>query len=254
MLNSYKEKDFAALRGPLESGRQSPSSLAPIFLLCVFLQPLTFFLANYVGGDETKFTFAFEVKIVHMTLTIILMIMCIVFAIPKVYAKYERTQYLMGILVIQNLGAFFGYIGSIYLFESVFEADVSALNRFAAVTLIIGLFVFIITSIRFNKLLKDGKYRRGGEKDQLRRGFEGKSFTALGIVAGLGIFYTIQAVMTAGTYLIDWDMVFGTIVGQLIFYAMLFVLPEQLVILYCKYRFKSFNYKKNGKLYPFGKE
>ena len=254
MLNSYKEKNFAALRGPLESGRQSPSNLAFILLIGFFMQPLFFFLANYVLGDETNFTYAFEVKIAHMVLTIILMILCIIFAFPQVYVKYERAQYLLVILVSQNLGGAFGYIGSIYSFERVYNAESATLNRLAAITLMVGVFVFIITSIRFNKLLKEGKYRRGGEKDQLRRGFEGKSFISLAIVAGLGIFYMIQAVMAAGTYLIDWDMVLGAILGQLIFHTMLFVLPEQLVILYCKYRFKSFNYKKNGKLYPFGKE
>ncbi|WP_280528738.1 hypothetical protein [Virgibacillus pantothenticus] len=33
---------------------------------------------------------------------------------------------------------------------------------------------------------------------------------------------------------------------------MLFVLPEQLVILYCKYRFESFNFDKDGNLKPMG--
>lgn len=252
MLNSYKEKDFAALRGPLESRRQSPSNLAFILLLCVLLQPLTFLLTNYVLGDETKFSLAVEIKLSHMVLTIILMIFSIVFAIPKVYVKYERGQYLISILVIQNLFTIFGGVGSLYCFGRAFDAEAGALNRFAAITLIVGLLIFILTSIRFNNLLKHGKYRRGGKKDLLRKRFEGKSFTAIAIIAGLGIFYTIQAVLTAGTYLIDWDMVFGVIIGQLIFYAMLFVLPEQLVILYCKYRFKSSNFNEDGFIYSIG--
>ncbi len=37
-----KEEDFAVLRGPLESGRQSPSSLGAMFILSLFLHPLFF--------------------------------------------------------------------------------------------------------------------------------------------------------------------------------------------------------------------
>ena len=36
----------------------------------------------------------------------------------------------------------------------------------------------------------------------------------------------------------------------LLYFMMMFVLPEQLVILYCKFRFKSFNFDPDGNLYP----
>src|SRR5690606_40043188 len=38
------------------------------------------------------------------------------------------------------------------------------------------------------------------------------------------------------------DILLIIFVGMFLFYVMLFILPEQLVILYCKFRFNSFNY------------
>ncbi|SIS60365.1 hypothetical protein SAMN05421787_101689 [Virgibacillus pantothenticus] len=50
----------------------------------------------------------------------------------------------------------------------------------------------------------------------------------------------------------DLNLIIIVVVGIGVFYTMLFVLPEQLVILYCKYRFESFNFDKDGNLKPMG--
>ncbi|MEI3613002.1 hypothetical protein [Pseudogracilibacillus sp. SO30301A] len=43
-LNNLDEQDFAVLRGPFESGRQSPKSLGGTLVLSIFFQVLLFFL------------------------------------------------------------------------------------------------------------------------------------------------------------------------------------------------------------------
>ncbi|MGY0691202.1 hypothetical protein ACW2QC_00250 [Virgibacillus sp. FSP13] len=43
MLQKLSEEDFVALRGPFESGRQSPNSLSLTLILFIFFQPLMFF-------------------------------------------------------------------------------------------------------------------------------------------------------------------------------------------------------------------
>ena len=48
------------------------------------------------------------------------------------------------------------------------------------------------------------------------------------------------------------DTVLIITVGIGLFFVMLFVLPEQLVILYCKYKYKSFNFNERGYLYSIG--
>lgn len=71
------------------------------------------------------------------------------------------------------------------------------------------------------------------------------------IVGSVGLLFILQyLVRTFG--LADIESIVMITLFILLFYTMLFVLPEQLVILYCKYRFDSFNYDKNGNLKPMG--
>ena len=122
--------------------------------------------------------------------------------------------------------------------------------------LVAGVLVFLITCIRFYILLKKGKYQRGTNKENQRRYFEKKSLMPMAIVGGLGVVYIIQFAARNGYTDIN-DLVF-ILLGPLLFYVMIFVLPEQLVLLYCKFRFDSFNYSfekdPDGVLKPMGIE
>ena len=73
------------------------------------------------------------------------------------------------------------------------------------------------------------------------------------IIGSTGLVYILQyLVRTLG--LDDFNVMTVIVIGALLFFTMLFVLPEQLVMLYCKFRFDSFNYSKKGKLKPFNKQ
>lgn len=112
-----------------------------------------------------------------------------------------------------------------------------------------GLLVFLVTCVRLLILLKKGDYRVGSKKDQVRNKVESniKSFLPIIIVVSIGLVFVLQfLVRTYG--LIDVEVVILIIISILVFFAMLFVLPEQFVILYCKYRFDSFNFNNTGKL------
>ncbi|GIP62324.1 hypothetical protein J32TS6_08790 [Virgibacillus pantothenticus] len=63
--------------------------------------------------------------------------------------------------------------------------------------------------------------------------------------------YIIQYIYRI-SYTLDINTMVLLIIGSFLFFTMLFVLPEQLVILYCKYRFESFNFDKDGNLKPMG--
>ncbi|WP_376845225.1 hypothetical protein [Camelliibacillus cellulosilyticus] len=120
--------------------------------------------------------------------------------------------------------------------------------------LAIGLLIFVLTCIRFYKLLKKGEYRKGSKKDFWRLKLEKGSLTPLMI--GLGIFLVSIVNFLIRTDVFDhtddiMEIVF-VFIGFLLFYTMLFFLPEQLVILYCKWRFESFNYDEEGQLKPMG--
>lgn len=51
-------------------------------------------------------------------------------------------------------------------------------------------------------------------------------------------------------FIFEGNVIMLVIGSPLLFFTMLFILPEQLVILYCKYRFESFNFDKDGQLIP----
>lgn len=48
MLGKLKEEDFEVLRGPFESGRQSPGSLAFALILGIVFQPMLYALEYFV--------------------------------------------------------------------------------------------------------------------------------------------------------------------------------------------------------------
>ena len=83
------------------------------------------------------------------------------------------------------------------------------------------------------------------DSDQLR--FEVKSYIPATAVAGLGLVFVIQYITRIST-INDLNMMIFIVIGIGLFFVMLFVLPEQLVILYCKIRFQSFNFNVRGYL------
>ncbi|NBJ70444.1 MULTISPECIES: hypothetical protein [Clostridia] len=256
LLDKLQEDDFAVLRGPFESGRQRPNSLGGMLAFSILLQLLMFVLTYVVAADSTYFPYADIVFVIHSMVTATLILLSIIFSFPKVYMSLQKTQYFIVILVSQNLFSLYLYISALFLLKSdVSGMDVTfdALFTFMYVTLVVGFLVFIITSFRFYVLLKKGFYRKGSSKDKLRSNFEGKINIPTVIVASMGLTYIIQFI-AQNSYTLEVEVIGVIIIGPILFFTMLFVLPEQLVILYCKYRFESFNFDKDGNLKPMGSE
>ncbi|SHM54821.1 hypothetical protein [Gracilibacillus kekensis] len=249
-LSKLREEDFYVLRGALESGRQSPQSFGGMFTLAIFLQALIVFLVHVVAGDESNLPYKTTIFIVHSIITIFIIILSGIFSIPSVYKKMEISQYFLSIIISQNLFGVSFYIATLHTLWKM-DASTTALIFATTFTLVLGLLVFIVTYIRFYRLLKQGRYRKNTSKAQTRQKFEAKSFLPHAVIGGLGIVYFIQFI-ASHTRSIDINILMIGIIGIILFYGMLFVLPEQLVILYCKKRFKSFNFNKEGKIYSFG--
>lgn len=250
MFGRLQEDDFKVLRAPLESGRQRPSALAGVLVLSVFLQALLFALEYFVAGYSTVYPYKDEILTVHFWFTVILIVWSLIYAIPAIYNRSGRMQYLLSILVSQNLFSLCLLISALFLIgrdgdEQGVTSD--SLLNFTYITLAIGLLIFIVTSMRFYMLLKKGKYRKGSEKDELRAKFEAKSYFPMASIAGLGLVFVIQY-MARNSAIDDINIMLMIVIGISLFFVMLFILPEQIVILYCKYRFKSFNFDERGYL------
>ena len=254
-LNKLEERDFAVLRGPLESGRQSPKTIGGILILSVFLQALLFSLTYLVAADNTKFPYKDILFYIHLVGTTILIIFSVLYSIPSLYKKGQKIQYFISILVSQNLFGMMLFISSLFLIGSdrLFTIEQSELIQITLVMIGLGILTFFITFIRFYKLLSKGEYRLGSKKAQLRTRFEAKSLIPFAVISGTGISLLLQYIFK-NMIIIDGNVMMLILLGPLVFYTMLFVLPEQLVILYCKSRFDSFNFDQEGNLKPFSSE
>lgn len=250
MASRLKVEDFEVLRIPLESGRQGPAQLAVALILGAIFMPLIYALEYYVASYDSIFPYKQEILNVHFWFTIILAALSIVYAIPFIYRRSQKFQYLLSILVSQNLFTFPLFICALFFIGRDGEgmkATPESLLKFTYVLLFIGLLVFVVTFIRFYILLRKGQYRKGSRKEQLRTKFEKKSLLSTAIFVGIGLVLVLQFIIRKSA-INDFNMYGVVLIGITLFYVMLFILPEQLIILYCKMRFKSFNYNERGYL------
>ncbi|WP_153463060.1 hypothetical protein [Sediminibacillus terrae] len=248
MFNTLREVDFAGLRGPFKSGRQSPTTLGAVLLFAVCLQALLLYLEYFVGQYSIYPNKELILK-VHLWACCIIAFFSVIYSIPLVFYRSQKIQYLLSIIVSQNLFGVSAYILGIMVLGTETENSQASLITFTFITFVIGVLVFSITNIRLLLLLIGGKYKIGFTKYNQRNKLENNSFTSLILISGVGILFILQYLVRN----IDWadiETIFMVTLAVVLFYAMLFVLPEQLVILYCKYRFDSFNYEQNGRLKP----
>jgi len=255
MLSRLKEEDFAVLRGSLESGRQSPKSLAPMLILSIFLQILMFILTYVVAADASYFPYLESIFVIHLWITGILVLLSIIYSISTVYMRGQKTQYLLTIIISQNLFGVFFYLCALFFIGKERNIIEESLLTFTYISLLVGLLIFVVTCIRFYVLLRQGQYRKGSKRDRLRSKLEVdiKSHLPMIIIGSVGLLFIIQYLVRVFG-LAEIETILMMILFILLFYTMLFILPEQLVILYCKRRFDSFNYNKNGELNPMGRK
>ncbi len=242
-------EDFAVLRGPLESGRQGLGSLGGTLLIFIFLQAILFLLEYYVGG-YSLFPNNEKIIMVHLWITLVLIIFSIIYSIPAIYLKSQKLQYFLVLLVSQNVGTVSLYLLVMFLIgteEAGINADEKLLIMIAQLIILFGFLVFVATFIRLYILLRKGHYRKGSKNDVRRGKFETKSYIPIAILGSIGLVFVIQYLIRK-SYIANLEILVVVIIGITIIYTMLFILPEQLVILYCKFRFKSFNFNRRGYL------
>lgn len=250
-LNKLDERDFAVLRGPLESGRQSPKSIAGILVMSTFILALFVYLMYLMTTSNTNFPYKDLVFYIYSVVTILLIIGALFYSIPAIYKRGQKMQYFMMVLVSQFIFGLFFFLTTLLLLgmNRYFLFDESSLIMIAIMLLAGGFILFVFTWIRFIILLRRGEYRTGSKKWRLRNRFEGKTIVPTAIIVGTSLSLLVQSVFN-NMFIFEGNVIMVVIGSPLLFFTMLFILPEQLVILYCKYRFESFNFDKDGQLIP----
>lgn len=249
MLKKLPEEDFAALRGPFESGRQSPAKLGGILLLSIPVHVLVFMLIYNTIGYNTSFPYRDQLYHIHLVFMIIISVLSIIYGLSPVYKRGQKMQYFVSILISQFMFGISFFLGSLYLLGSIgtWMMEEATLMTITYILLATGILILIATCIRFYRLLHQGAYRAGSDKDMWRIKFEKKQLFIPAVIAGTSISLILVSLNRRVMY-IEFDDVYLLMLGPILFFTMLFVLPEQLMLLYCKFRFQSFNYDRNGNL------
>ncbi|MEK4523005.1 hypothetical protein MKX96_15370 [Psychrobacillus sp. FSL W7-1493] len=246
------EEDFEVLREPLESGRQSRESLSASLILGIFIQALMFSLNYFMIGDITTFPYNEEIINIHFWITASLIGLSLLYSIPFVYKRSERIQYLLVIVVSHNMSSIPLLIMSLFLIglkDEGMTTNEGTLLKIATITLGIGLFLFVATFVRFYILLKKGQYRKGSKKEEQRSELATMAFfPRVALLCGIGLVLITKYISKNSNYY-DSNSALLIVGGIFLFFVMIVILPEQLVILYCKYKYKSFNFNERGYLY-----
>ncbi|MBS2967607.1 ABC transporter ATPase [Metabacillus sp. KIGAM252] len=240
-------EDFRVLRKPLESGRQSPNSLAGALLLGSALQFLVWFLTYNVAGKYTNYPNSDEIRNVHFIITMVLIGCSILFSFPFVYKKAEKIQYLVSIITTQNFGVSFFLIALFLIGENEGITE-NMLISFTNIAMFFGILLLVCIFVRYSILINRGHYKTGSSSDIRREKIEKRLHLPTIIVGSTALVFIIQHVVRVlGLASIETIAMVAIFIS--ISYTIIYVLPEQLIILYCKYRFKSFNYNERGYLY-----
>ncbi|USK93466.1 ABC transporter ATPase [Rossellomorea marisflavi] len=239
---------YAVLRKPLESGRQSPKKLAEALFLSVPIVWLLYVLTYTVGSDSTNYPNVEKLQTIQFSVTVVISILSIVFAVPFIYKKIGWLQYALTVIVSQFIFTLCQFTLAFFFMGQQGNASGEILIKLTYYAIILGVLILLVTSIRFAILLRKGAYKKGSSKDVTRSKFETKSYVPIAVIASTGFFlllqYTIRTIQFASL-----EEAILTYLPLLIAYVTIFVLPEQLVIVFCKIRFKEFNYDSRGYLY-----
>ncbi|MBS2967612.1 hypothetical protein J9317_02350 [Metabacillus sp. KIGAM252] len=152
---------------------------------------------------------------------------------------------MMSILTTQNLGASF-FLMALFLLGEKEGINENTLISFTIISMFFGALILVSTFIRYFLLLYRGHYKRDSASDK-RRGEKGFHLPII-VTGSIALIYIIQQAVKVFGFA-DIETISIIVLFSSISYAIIYVLPEQLIILYCKYRFKSFTFNERGYLY-----
>src|SRR5699024_614568 len=128
-------------------------------------------------------------------------------------------------------------------FHHHFSVSNQEMISFIIGSMVLGICFFLFTFFRLLKNLEAGKFRKNTKRDEIRGYLEGRTMDFQAIAIRFGIdFVLIVTSLIKILHVNDFEILLFTSIGITLFYVMLFILPEQLVIWYCIKRFKSFQF------------
>lgn len=255
-LNQLDESYFFVFRGPIDSGRQRPESLAGTLLFAPLLLIGLLVLANI-------FVFMDRIEPAHPGVIIfcsilsviggIITLLSFIYSFKGVYETRQSTQYMITIWVSQFLFGHLLYWLALYIvfdgkqFHHYYNIDGHKMILFIVVTFLAGIGLFLYTFTRLVHKIVEGEFQQGTKRAQLRSRMEMNTdeLKRIGIQAGVGLSLTFISLVKL-LNVNDLQIVFISSIGITLFFVMWIILPEQIVTWYCIKRFDRFKFKEDA--------
>lgn len=254
-MNLLKESDFTIFRTSFESGRQTPQALSKAIIINIVMQ-LVLGVAIFAAADPVvrpeynKLT----LLIIQYTMTLLLIIYAAIYIFPNNYFKKQHTQLLVANLLLLNFLSIFPFYGALFVLVRTVDVSEGSFFGLAIVVIVSGIVFYLSILHRLRRSIEVGNYRKESEKINyekvLKRDRAISTRLPEFIIAGIGVVFIISYLMSTMSEHVE--MMILCFMLFLLFYMGIFLFAYSTIGVYCKKRFKSFNFDEEGELHPYG--
>ncbi len=255
-MDRLEEEDFALFRTSFESGRQTPDNLRNVLLVGIIGQ-LLFGLGIFAAADPTmhpEYNKSILLTIQYV-FTFILIILSIIYAIPTIYYKKQQGQLIVGSLMLLNFISIFPYFAALFMLVRSVNLTERAFITLAVGVLLLGIAFLVAIIIRLQRSLERGEYRKDSTIHQHEKVLERDRSTLSKlpefIIAAIGLVFILRFLFDGFLTGYIENMIF-VILFFAVFFMGMYLFAYSIISIYCKKRFSSFNFDKDGKLQPWG--
>ncbi|KXI55866.1 hypothetical protein ACS95_00850 [Bacillus cereus] len=226
---NIKEEDLEAFRMTCRS-RLSPEGATGFMLGTIFY--ISIFMFIIFVGDLNYYSNFFDRTIVKTEIVLfsIQIIFLIIYLFPKACFKFQKLQTLIVLLYAFQFGTI------LFVVSIVSEmADNSTGRMYTGLLFVGAVIVHIVTTIDTFKQASEGAF----SKDERSISFFSK--TKRTMIKGATIYTLITLILMyfQNDYSIDFFVMYG--VGTVLMYAVAIGAAEFQLLVYCRFKFKSFN-------------
>lgn len=237
------------LRAPLESGRQAPGMFALALLTFGIIIQLLMGLIVYVAADPTVYPGYFKIPVLISLYTFIgiLILLGILFSIPYIYKRHGVKQYILGSIVLLNSVSIMPFFCSIFFLSQNESITFYRYIWIAFILLLLGMGNYLVAKVFLLKKVQKGKFKANLESDTYQEAVreDGEIFSKM-----VPLFFgLVGSLMIIGNTDLSEKSLAG-IMFTLSYFFGIHLYAQSKLLIYCKRRFKSFNFTKDGELYP----
>ena len=231
---NIKEEDLDQFRITCRN-RLSPEGATRFMLGTIFYTSL-FMVIIFVGGMD-YYTTLFDKVIVRIELVLygLQVMFLILYLFPKARYKFRKLQTLVILLYAFQLGT----IGcTLFVLSGMIENSIDLNTRVYVGLLVLGgIIVHIVTTVDTFKQASEGAFSSGDKSDSFFSKTKGH------VIQGAVIYVLILLVLIYINNNYSLNTMFGYVMCNVVMYAVAIGAAEFQLLVYCRFKFKSFNMK-----------